>query len=146
MQLVVLISDGLSAFLAGLGPAFAIPEVIVKYLNGNVEIAILAKLLPLLTSFLMLFDLPHRKFLQTVLAFLHSVVFSLVLLLQMAVIHLTALCAPDEVESAVAEMGGNFGLRKLSAAVLAALHQLFQSAHSLIAYVSPSPDLYAHSL
>jgi hypothetical protein len=62
-------------------------------------------------------------------------VFILMLLLQMAIIHLAALCAPDEVESAVAKVGCHFGLGELSAAAFATLHQLIQSAHSLIAYV-----------
>jgi hypothetical protein len=53
--LVIPISDGLLAFLTLFGSALAIPEMIVKYLDGNIEIAILAKLLPLLASFLMVF-------------------------------------------------------------------------------------------
>lgn len=118
---VVLVGDGLPAFVALLGPRLAGLQVRCVLAVGHIELAVLAELGPGRAALGVFSYLIGGELLLAVLAGLLLVELLLVLLLVVDVEHLAAVGAWLDVAAAVPEVGGNFRLGELLVAVVALL-------------------------
>jgi hypothetical protein len=110
---IILIHDGFVALVARFGTGFASLEMSDKARNRDVEETVFTILGFEVANFIVLLELTRWEGLLAMGALLLLVILLLMLISKVNIVHFSAVVTLLNVSTAVAEVGGHFGLREI---------------------------------